>query len=71
MLRFIDKLPYSVLIAAALIMLSVPVTPMPHVVEKIMMLKEGRLTALVDIFDLIFHLLPACLLALKFMHNKS
>jgi hypothetical protein len=61
----VDKIPYSVLIAVAALMLLAPFRPMPHVLEKLLMLKNGTLTRPIDIFDLIFHLLPTILLCLK------
>jgi hypothetical protein len=64
-LRFLDSLPFSVLIIAAILMLLAPFSPMPHVLEKLIMLKEGTLRRPIDIFDLLFHLAPAILLLLK------
>jgi hypothetical protein len=61
----VDKIPYSVLIAIAVLMLLAPFRPMPHVLEKLLMLKNGTLTKPIDIFDLFFHLLPTILLCLK------
>ncbi|BCS96768.1 hypothetical protein DSLASN_24000 [Desulfoluna limicola] len=46
-------------------MLLAPFTPMPHVLEKFIMLKEGSLTRPLDMFDLVFHLIPATLLAIR------
>jgi hypothetical protein len=65
MLNFLDKIPYSVLIIFTVIMLLAPLKPMPHVVEKILMLKNGMLHRPIDIFDLFFHLVPLILLILK------
>ena len=62
---WIDKIPYAVLIVAAVFMLLAPVRPLPHVVEKLIMLKNGSLTRPIDIFDLIFHLAPAILLGIR------
>ncbi len=69
MLSFLDKIPYSILIIAAIFMLLAPFRPMPHVVEKLIMLKNGTLTRPIDIFDLFYHLIPALLLILKIMRN--
>jgi hypothetical protein len=44
---------------------------MPHVVEKILMLKNGTLHRPIDIFDLIFHLTPLILLILKLWRGHS
>jgi len=38
---------------------------MPHVLEKLIMLKNGTLNRPVDIFDLFFHLLPTLIFLLK------
>ncbi|MFA7384146.1 MAG: RND transporter [Desulfurivibrionaceae bacterium] len=65
MLQFLDQLPFSILIVFALFMLLAPFHPMPHVVEKIIMLKNGQLNRPLDIFDLFFHLAPLLLLGLK------
>jgi hypothetical protein len=46
-------------------MLLAPLKPMPHVIEKILMLKNGTLHKPIDIFDLFFHLFPLVLLILK------
>jgi hypothetical protein len=51
-------------------MLLAPFSPMPHVIEKITMLKNGNLTRAVDIFDLCFHLAPTALLMIKFFRSR-
>ena len=65
MRSFLDKIPYTLLIVVAIFMLLAPFRPMPHVIEKIAMLKNGVLTKPIDIFDLIFHLIPTFLLIAK------
>lgn len=65
MWSFLDKIPYTLLIVAAIFMLLAPFRPMPHLIEKIIMLKNGGLTKPIDIFDLIFHLTPTFLLIAK------
>jgi len=65
MWNLLDKIPLWLLIAAAVLMLIAPVRPMPHVVEKLIMLKNGALTSPLDIFDLFYHLIPSVLLLLK------
>ncbi|HKL80980.1 MAG TPA: hypothetical protein VJ879_00570 [Desulfobacter sp.] len=70
MLKFLDKIPYSVLILFTIMMLAAPMTPMPHVVEKILMLTNGTLSRPIDIFDLCFHLFPLLLLILKFIKDR-
>ena len=71
MWRFFDLIPMPVLVIAAVLMLVAPLRPMPHVVEKIMMLKNGTLTRPIDIFDLFYHLVPTVLLILKIYRNYS
>lgn len=69
MWSFLDKIPYAILIIIAVLMLLVPFKPMPHVVEKVIMLKNGVLTKPIDIFDLFYHLIPTILLALKIVRD--
>jgi hypothetical protein len=52
-------------------MLLAPFSPMPHVVEKLIMLKDGNLIRPVDIFDLFFHLSPSLLLAIKILRRNN
>jgi hypothetical protein len=71
MLKILDKIPYPLLIVFTIIMLALPIRPMPHVVEKIIMLTNGTLTRPVDIFDLFFHLFPLLLLIMKFSKDRK
>ncbi len=65
MVRLLDKIPYAVLIPIAAVMLLAPFSPMPHVWEKLIMLKEGNLTRPIDIFDIVYHLTPLIILIIK------
>ena len=67
----LDKIPYSILIVAAIFMLLAPFRPMPHVLEKLIMLKNGLLTRPIDIFDLFYHLLPTLILLLKIFSRQA
>ncbi len=67
MWQFLENIPYSMLIIVAVLMLLAPFIPMPHVVEKLLMLKNGTLHRPIDIFDLFFHLVPTLLLGLKLL----
>lgn len=69
MLNFIDTIPYEVLIPFTIFMLLAPFMPMPHLVEKLIMLKNGTLSRPIDVFDLSFHLTPLCLLLAKWLHH--
>ncbi len=65
MFSFLDKISYSMLIIFSVMMLLAPFKPMPHVVEKLIMLKNGVLNKPIDIFDIFFHLTPLILLIIK------
>ena len=69
MWTFLDKIPYAILIIIAVFMLLAPFSPMPHVLEKLIMLKNGMLTKPIDIFDLFYHLIPTILLAIKIVRD--
>ena len=64
-MRWIDKVPFLLLLVVALWMAVAPINPEPHLVEKFRMLAQGSLTRPLDIFDLVYHLLPMVLLVLK------
>ena len=64
-MSWLDRLPYSMLIAFAVILGLAPFTPQPHLWEKLTMLFSGTLTRPIDIFDLFLHGSPLMLLALK------
>jgi hypothetical protein len=70
MMSLIDQIPYSILILVTVFMLLAPFYPMPHVVEKLLMLKNGALKKPVDIFDLFYHLIPLAVLILKFLRDR-
>jgi len=69
MWSFLDKIPYAILIIIAVLMLLAPFKPMPHVIEKLIMLKNGVLTKPIDIFDLFYHLFPTILLGIKIVRD--
>lgn len=69
MLKLLDPIPYLPLILLAVFMLLAPFRPMPHVLEKLIMLKNGTLTRPLDIFDLFFHLAPSVILLLKWIRG--
>lgn len=64
-MAFLDRIPFLFLSLATLFMLGAPFLPEPHLVEKMRMLAAGTLTRPLDIFDVVWHLLPASLLILK------
>jgi len=71
MLNWLDAIPYPLLIIVAIFMLLAPFRPAPHVVEKLIMLKNGLLTKPIDIFDLFYHLAPTIVLIAKLIHNAN
>lgn len=71
MLRWLDRFPLVWLVLLALWMLVAPVTPEPHLIEKIRMLIEGQLTRLIDILDLLMHAAPTLLLLVRLVRLKS
>lgn len=71
MLNWLDNIPYLLLIALAVFMLLAPFKPMPHVVEKLIMLKNGTLSKPLDIFDLFYHLVPTVLLVIKIIRHVN
>ena len=64
-MRWIDRIPLLLLILLAAWMAVAPISPEPHLVEKVQMLSQGTLTRPLDIFDLLYHLAPMVLLSLK------
>ncbi|MDJ0985802.1 MAG: hypothetical protein QNJ26_09680 [Desulfobacterales bacterium] len=71
MWRLLDSISFPVMIFIAAFLLLAPFSPMPHVVEKIIMLKNGNLSRAVDIFDLCFHLAPTVLLGIKLLRSRK
>lgn len=69
-MQFIDRLPYSLLLVMTVLMLGAPFAPEPHLLEKMRMLMEGTLTRPLDMFDVLWHLLPATLLAMKVVRQR-
>ena len=65
MFAWLDALPLSWLIIAALVLGLAPFYPEPHLVEKLRMLAHGELTRPLDIFDLVMHAAPVVLLLMR------
>ncbi len=64
-MQLLHKIPYTLLIIASLTLGLAPFTPLPHLIEKVVMLAAGKLVKPVDIFDLLMHASPLALLAMK------
>jgi hypothetical protein len=65
MLNWLDRLPWVLLLLLAAWMAVAPITPEPHLVEKLRLLVLGDLVRPLDIFDLALHATPLLLVALK------
>lgn len=64
-MRWLDRIPLFLLILVAAWMAVAPISPEPHLVEKVRMLFQGTLIRPIDSFDLLYHAAPIVLLALK------
>ena len=64
-MSWLDKFPLPILIALAVWMAVAPISPEPHLVEKLRMLSQGTLVKPLDIFDLLLHSAPIVLLAVR------
>lgn len=64
-MNWLDRLPWSPLILAALFLSLAPFVPEPHLWEKLKMLTTGELRRPIDIFDLLMHASPVLLLLSK------
>jgi hypothetical protein len=69
--QILDKIPYTILILLTVFMLLAPFYPQPHVVEKLLMLKDGNLKKPIDIFDLFYHCIPLIVLILKMVRDYT
>jgi len=64
-MKWLDDIPFTVLLIAAVLLGLAPFQPEPHLVEKLRMLVQGSLRRPIDIFDLLLHGTPAVLLGIK------
>jgi hypothetical protein len=71
MWSLLDKIPYSILIFISVVMILLPFYPMPHFLEKLIMLKNGTLKKPIDIFDLFYHSVPTILLIVKLLRDYA
>jgi hypothetical protein len=67
----LDMVPWPVAIVLCLTLGLAPFLPEPHIVEKLRLLAEGRLSRPIDIFDLLMHALPFLLVAAKLAATRS
>jgi hypothetical protein len=64
-MAWIDRFPLPLLIGVAVWMAIAPITPEPHLVEKLRMLSQATLSKPIDIFDLLMHATPLVLLVIR------
>ena len=69
MLTWLDDIPYHIFILFTIVALLAPFWPMPHVMEKLIMLKKGDLRRPIDIFDLFYHLIPLMFLMIRIFRD--
>ncbi len=69
-MQWLDRIPFTALVIAAIALGLAPFTPEPHLWQKLKMLANGTLARPIDIFDLIMHASLPLLLAVKLMRNK-
>ena len=70
-MKWLDRIPLSLLLPFAVVMALAPFTPEPHLWEKLKMLASGTLVRPIDIFDLFLHGTPLLLLVLKLFSGLS
>jgi hypothetical protein len=68
-MRWIDRIPFVILVPLALLLGLAPFVPEPHLWQKLKMLAAGTLSRPIDIFDLCYHAAPVILLALKLLRT--
>jgi len=70
-MKWLDRIPLIWLLVLALWMAVAPITPEPHLIEKLRMLGQGTLSRPLDIFDLFIHAMPLVLLVLRLWRRMS
>ena len=66
-MAYLDRIPLSLAVVAALTLGLAPFVPEPHIWEKLKMLAAGTLSRRIDILDLLLHAVPWAALALKLL----
>ena len=64
-MKWLDRIPFTVIVPFAVFLALAPFVPEPHLWEKLRMLSEGSLSRPLDIFDLFLHGTPLVLLIAK------
>ncbi|MGD8936365.1 MAG: hypothetical protein PVF07_07785 [Thiogranum sp.] len=71
MMKWLDRIPYSVLLPLAAFLTFAPFVPEPHLWQKLKMLFAGTLVKPIDIFDLFLHGTPLLALILKLLRETT
>lgn len=66
-MRWLDKIPFGVILPVAVILALAPFAPEPHLWQKLKMLYAGTLVKPIDVFDLFLHGTPLLILVLKLL----
>lgn len=69
-MKWLDELPYPMVVAVCLLLGLAPFMPEPHVWEKLKLLATGNLQRPMDIFDLIMHGSPFVVLIIKLLRAQ-
>jgi hypothetical protein len=70
-MKFLDKIPYPMLLLLCVFLGLAPFFPEPHLWEKLKLLQTGHLTKPIDIFDLLYHSAPLLVLGLKLWRGNQ
>jgi len=68
-MRWLDNIPWYILIVFSIFLGLAPFVPEPHLLEKLRMLSQGTLSRPLDIFDLCLHGIFPLLLVLKTVYS--
>ncbi len=71
LMKWLDKIPFTLLLMITLTLGMAPFMPEPHLVEKLKMLFAGQLRDVKDMFDLVMHGAAPALLILKMVRTLS
>jgi len=69
-MSWLDKIPMTAMIIAALVLGLAPFVPEPHLWQKLKMLANGTLSRPIDIFDLIMHASVPILVGVKLFRGE-
>ena len=69
-MKWIDNLPFPMIVLVCATLGLAPFLPEPHVWEKLKLLAEGGLSRPMDIFDLLMHGSPFVVLIIKLVRTQ-